>query len=308
MIYTITFSPSIDYIVENNKADFNSNNLNRIEEYYFTPGGKGINASIILNDLKIDNKAIIFTGGKTEKLFFDLLNDYKINFSSIPLNEGQDTRINFKYFSNKNKFEVNGPSFSINNNQYENMINILKDISENDYVFIMGKCDEENLKKLVEFISLKKAKIILDIDSNIILDLLKFNPLIIKPNIDEAQSILNKKISTDLEIYSAAVSLKKLGSENVIISNGAKGNYLLDKDNNFIKTDFPKIENIKSTVGAGDTLISSFFAYKYLKNLSSLEAIKKATAMSISTSKNWHLGNENEANNYLKVIQTKNIN
>ncbi|MGL4183572.1 MAG: 1-phosphofructokinase [Metamycoplasmataceae bacterium] len=308
MIYTITFSPSIDYIVENNKTDFNDNGLTRIEEYYFTPGGKGINASIILNDLKVDNKAIIFTGGKTKNFFFDLLNNYQINFSSIPLNEGEDTRINFKYFSDKNKFEVNGPSFFINKNQYENMIDILKDISENDYIFIMGKCDEENLIKLVEFISSKKAKIILDIDSNIILDLLKFNPLIIKPNIDEAQSILNKKISTDSEIYSAAISLKEMGSENVIISNGAKGNYLLDKDNNFIKTNFPKIENIKSTVGAGDTLISSFFAYKFLKNLSSLEAIKKATAMSISTSKNWHLGNEKEANNYLTIIETKKIN
>ncbi len=84
MIYTITFSPSIDYVINTNNK-FNSNDLNRVEDYELVPGGKGINASIVLKRIGYENKAISFLGGKTKKLFLDLMSEENvelINFSS----------------------------------------------------------------------------------------------------------------------------------------------------------------------------------------------------------------------------------
>ena len=115
MNYTITFSPSIDYVIDNQINKFVKNNLTRVENYYLLPGGKGLNATYIMNELNVKNTAITFTYGKTEKLFLDLLKDYGIkNYEAINLKSDLDIRINVKYFDKENNFEINGPSPKIN--------------------------------------------------------------------------------------------------------------------------------------------------------------------------------------------------
>ena len=307
MIYTITFSPSIDYVVNNQKNKFDANGLTRIEKYNLFPGGKGINASYILNELKLENEAIIYTYGKTKQLFLELLEKHNLkNVSEIDVESNLDIRINLKYFGFDNKFEINGPSIKIDENNLNKLKNKLSNINQKDVVFIMGKCDESVLIDLIEFIRNKKANFVIDIDSNILLQILKYHPFVIKPNIDELQLILNKKFMSDNEVLNAMKDLKKQGALNVIVSMGSEGSLLLDDKNEAYKINFDPIKNLKSTVGCGDTLLSSYVGFKML-NLSNEESIKKATAMSMSTASSWFLGSYQEMEILTKDVKVKKI-
>ncbi|MDE6563045.1 MAG: hypothetical protein K2J98_02050, partial [Malacoplasma sp.] len=105
MIYTITFAPSIDYVINTNNK-FNINGLNRVTDYGLFPGGKGINASIILKRIGFENKAITFLGGETKNLFLNLLKNENLQVVNIDVDN--ETRINVKMFSLNNSFEING--------------------------------------------------------------------------------------------------------------------------------------------------------------------------------------------------------
>lgn len=308
MNYTITFSPSIDYIIDNQDNLFKNNNLTRINSYYLFPGGKGINASFILNQIGIKNKAIVFEYGKTADLFFELLKTNNItNIESIKVKSDIDIRINIKYFDNKNKFEINGPAPKIDDSAFEGLLKKLSKLSNKDIVFIMGKCDEKILFKLLDFVKSKNAKFVIDIDSDIFTKVLDYKPLVIKPNIDELESILKKKLNSKNEIIKEMKLFKEKGIENVLVSLGSKGSLLLDNNNELYEINFKKLDTVKSTVGCGDTLLSSYTAFKYEKNLNSEESIRQATALSMSTASNWFLGKIDEIPNFIKSINIKKI-
>lgn len=298
MIYTITFSPSIDYII-NTSDDFDDNNLNRISDYELLPGGKGINASIILKRINFDNKAITFLGGNTKSLFLNLLE--KENIELLNFESKNSTRINVKMFANNTNFEINGPRAKINKEQYDKLINFINMLNSDDFILIMGICDEFYLEKIIKTIYDKKIKFVLDIDSKIVLSLLKYNPLIIKPNRSELAYLLNKELKDLEDIKIGMIKLQNWGCKYIMVSDGKNGSYFLDKNQNFYQIKLKKEFEIISTVGAGDTLISSFIClYEKTNNL--FESLKQATSLSIGTSTTRFLANETDLNKYVSFV------
>lgn len=304
MFHTITFSPSIDYVI-NSDEKLNITGLNRINDYNFFPGGKGINASVILKRIGFKNKAFCFSGGITHSFFNNLLKKEKVNFFNIKIED--NTRINIKFYDGKEQFEINGPQPKITSSQFALLEKQISKFNINDIVFIMGKCKDEYLIKIVEELSKKQIRFVLDIDSSILLDLIKFKPFAIKPNIHELEILLNKKIDSDKKIHDAMLFFKNEGVKNIIVSCGAKGSYLLTDDNYFFRISFKKIDHIISTVGAGDTLISTFVAF-LAKTNDYVDSIKKATSLSIGTSCNKWLGNIEDIDKYLNLIDVREIN
>ena len=63
MIYTVTFNPSLDYIVSVNH--FRTGMVNRTEKEVIFPGGKGINVSMVLSNLGVESRALAFLAGFT---------------------------------------------------------------------------------------------------------------------------------------------------------------------------------------------------------------------------------------------------
>lgn len=304
MNYTITFSPSIDYIIENKNNKFNNNSLTRVENYYLVPGGKGINASYMMNQIGVKNIALTYAYGKTKDLFVNLLKEYNVkSYKIIPCNCNSDIRINVKYFDKLNHFEINGPSWKLSNNDLDNLKKQLKKLNEKDIVFIMGKCDETILNDLIKFIKSKNANFVIDIDSKDLLSIIKLNPLVIKPNADELSSILKKRFKTNKEIIQAMRELKNSGVREIIVSLGSKGSLILDENDEVYEISFSPLKEVKSTVGCGDTLLSTYVGYKYGHKYSTDESIKKATALSMSTASNWFLGDANDLDKYLKQVK-----
>lgn len=297
MIYTITFSPSIDYVI--NAKDFKNDSLNRIEDYNFVPGGKGINASIILNRIGIKNKAITFLGGQTKSLFLNLIKKEKIKLSKIKVEE--NTRINVKYITNKNSFEINGKKPIIDDTAKKKFLKLISKLNHKDVVLIMGISDDDFLIEILKILDKNKIKFVLDIDSKNMINFIKYKPFLIKPNWNELESILNKKINNINELKNNMLFLKEKGCKNILVSNGKEGSYFIDDKNNFYEIKIKKVNNVVSPIGAGDTLISSLTAF-ILNNLNIEDALLKATSLSIGTVKTKFLAKKEDIDKYKNLI------
>lgn len=308
MNYTITFSPSIDYVINNNKNDFNINGLTRVENYWMFPGGKGINATYILNNLFVDNKAIYFSYGKTKQMYQDLLNANNIkNTIAIETDNKLDIRINIKYFGVKNNFEINGPSFKLSEQDLNNLKDQLKNLKNDDIVFIMGKCDEDSLFDFVKFIKSKNAKFIIDIDSDILLKILKYEPLLIKPNLDELSSIFNKQFKNIKDIQSTMIDLQVKGAKNVIVSMGKDGSILLNEHQKFYQAKTKALTSTRSTVGCGDTLLAAFAGFRFFQKLNSVKSLKLASAWAAATACEWYLAKPTIAKEFETIVSISEI-
>ncbi|QZE12119.1 1-phosphofructokinase family hexose kinase [Mycoplasma sp. Ms02] len=302
MIYTITFSPSIDYVINSEKS-FDQNGLNRVEEYEFVPGGKGINASVVLKRIGFENQAITFLGGSTKLMFENLLSQENVNLYTI---ENQaDTRINIKMFAPNGHFEINGKRTEISENEKTELFKLVNQFQKDDLVMIMGVVQESILFELMQLLNEKEIPFLLDVDSNKFKEILKYKPLLIKPNLDELERILNKKLNNETDIVAGLKELISLGAKNAMMSNGKKGSYFISQEGEVYKSELQPIDNIVSTVGAGDTLISSFAAF-YFSNHNAQEALIKATQLSIGTVQNVWLSSADYLNkNQEKIKVTK---
>ena len=165
----------------------------------------------------------------------------------------------------------------------------------------MGISEEETILDLAKFVTSKKAKIIIDIDSKVIFELLKFNPYLIKPNIDELESVFEKKIKKISDVKKYMEKLHELGAENIIVSMGSKGSCVLSK-NEFIHFEGQKPDEVISTVGAGDTMISLFTA-KMLEGATIKDSLLFATAGSLGTVSSIHLSDDKKTKYYLEKIK-----
>lgn len=304
MIYTITFSPSIDYVI-NTDQQFNANDLNRVEDYQLYPGGKGINASIILKRIGYENKAITFLNGATKNLFLDLIKSEQLDL--IDFGSENPTRINIKMFSADTSFEINGAKAIISQLAQKQLLDFVEQkINPNDFVLIMGICQEAFLEELITKIAAKKIFFGLDIDSPVVLKLLKYQPFILKPNKNELSSLIKKSLNSLDEIKAAMMELKAQGLQNVLVSDGKKGSYFLDHKENFYHIKLTKKFEIISTVGAGDTLLSAFCLIYQTTNDVEL-ALKQATSLSIGTTQTKFLASVKDLDQYLDFIEVTKI-
>ena len=104
MIYTVTFNPSLDYIVRVN--NFRPGVINRTFYEKILPGGKGINVSIVLSSLGHDSIALGFMAGFTGEDIEELLKGFGCGTDFIRVKEGF-SRINVKMRSDE-ETEING--------------------------------------------------------------------------------------------------------------------------------------------------------------------------------------------------------
>ncbi len=105
----------------------------------------------------------------------------------------------------------------------------------------------------------KDVKVIVDATSNLLLNTLKYNPFLIKPNIHELEEIFKTKIGSIDKTIFYATKLKDMGAENVIISMGKDGALLVDEKGEIYLSNAPK-GNVVNTVGSGDSMVAGFIS------------------------------------------------
>lgn len=275
MIYTVTFSPAIDYVVDLSK--FEIGEINRTQKEQAFPGGKGINVSMVLANLGKTSVATGFLGGFTGDYIKKEL--AKRNISSGFIEVDGTTRINVKIRAGK-ETAINGQGPHINNEEIECLISMLEKLTKDDLLVISGTVPSSLPNNIYEMI-LERIKgndvtVIVDATKDILLNTLKYHPLLVKPNKEELEEMFNVTIKNNAELIENAAKLVKLGAKNVIVSLGGDGALLVGENITPILRGAPK-GKVVNTVGAGDSLVAGFIA-EYLDSKDIAQAFKVGIA------------------------------
>lgn len=259
MIYTVTFNPSVDYVMHTDKLEYGIVNRSTGEEIYF--GGKGINVSLVLNELGVKSKALGFVAGFTGEAIENGIRQMGIDTDFIHLDSGF-SRINIKIKSGE-ETELNAQGPHINENAVNSLFMKLDALDDGDTLVLAGSIPkslpDDIYEKILHFLSERKIKTVVDAEKNLLKNTLKYKPFLIKPNNFELEQLFGEKLENEDEIVSAALKLKQMGALNVIVSMGERGAILVDENKEVHKA-LPICGTVKNSVGAGDSMIAGFLA------------------------------------------------
>ncbi|AND83894.1 1-phosphofructokinase [Clostridium tyrobutyricum] len=277
MIYTVTFNPSIDYVIQTENLILGD--INRVDNEKKFAGGKGINVSRVLNNLGVSSKALGFIGGFTGKFIKDSLVNLGIFTDFIEVKE--DTRINVKIKS-KQETEINGAGPDIDKENLEKLFKKVENLKSEDFIVLAGNVQKSVPRDIYSRIQqrCKNGKVAVDTTGSALTATLKYKPFLIKPNIHELGEIFERELKSSDEVIKYANELRKMGAQNVIISMGKDGAMLVC-DEGVYKASAPK-GTVKNSVGAGDSVVAGFLA-EYTRSHSIVDAFKYGAASGSAT-------------------------
>ena len=259
MVYTVTFNPAIDYVVHADEMTVGSVNRAKSEKIYF--GGKGINVSIVLKELGIPSKALGFVAGFTGAAIEQGIAEKGIETDFVHLDNGF-SRINVKIKSGS-ETELNGQGPAIDNRALDELFQKLDNLSDGDTIVLAGSIPDsmpsDSYEKILEHLSGKKIRTVVDATKNLLMNVLKYKPFLIKPNNHELGEMFGVELKTNEEIEEYARRLKDMGARNVLVSMAGDGALLLD-ENGATHTCGVCKGTVKNSVGAGDSMVAGFIA------------------------------------------------
>ena len=282
MIYTVTFNPAIDYIAEVN--NFKIDEINRATSEKILAGGKGINVSVVLKNLGTESITLGFIAGFTGKEIKRKVEEFGIKTDFVYIQD-KFSRINVKLQSNiagvkSVETAINGEGPKISEKEIEELMEKLDKLEKEDYLVLAGSVSrnmkDDIYEKICTKVKEKGAKIVADATGKLLVNVLKHNPFLIKPNREELEEIFEDKIETNEEIILYAKKLQEMGAENVLISMDQDGAILITKDKKVLHLKAPKGQVVNS-VGAGDSMVAGF-----LTGFISFDDYEKAFKMGIA--------------------------
>ncbi len=259
MVYTVTFNPAIDYAIGVGKIELGM--TNRAESAQLLPGGKGLNVSIVLGNLGIDNVALGFIAGFTGeeiKQRFEMLGG-KSDF--IKLKEGI-SRINVKIKSDT-ETEINTAGPAIDGESLSCLMGKLDMLKDGDILILAGSIpsslSDTLYSDIMKRLAGREIMIVVDAAKELLLNVLPFNPFLVKPNHHELGEIFGVTITTREEVVPYARKLQEMGARNVLVSMAGAGAVLVTQDGDVLMCEAPK-GIVKNSVGAGDSMVAGFVA------------------------------------------------
>lgn len=258
-IYTVTFNPSIDYIVS--VDDFRLGRTNRTCSEQMLPGGKGINVSIVLQNLGVQNTAVGFVAGFTGQEIIRLLDEYGVQSDFIRLAQGV-SRINMK-LQDIDGTEINGRGPQIGEAELAELIDRLDILGEGDVLVLAGSIPaslaDDSYCRIMRHLSGRGVKIVVDATKGLLLNVLEYHPFLIKPNHHELGEIFGLEFSTRAEVIPYAKKLREMGACNVLVSMSGEGAVLAAADGQVLEAEAPS-GTLVNAVGAGDSMVAGFLA------------------------------------------------
>ena len=252
MIYTVTFNPSLDYIVS--VDDFKLGLTNRTSSELILPGGKGTNVSTVLKNLGLESTALGFVAGFTGNEIVKRLNDMGIKSDFISIENGI-SRINLKLKSIDGT-EINGAGPDISEEKVNELRDKLNQLKEGDVLVLAGSIPSSMSDNIYRDIG---VMIVVDATKDLLLNVLEYHPFLIKPNNHELGEIFDVKLTTREEVIPYGRKLQEKGARNVLVSMAGEGAVLIAEDGQVFDAPAPKGKLING-VGAGDSMVAGFVA------------------------------------------------
>ena len=281
MIYTVTFNPSLDYVVQ--VEHFQGDAVNRTSEEHVYPGGKGNNVAVIVSNLGMKSRALGFKAGFTGAAMEQMLQEFGCDTDFIALEEGV-TRINVKVKSD-DEFEINGQGPRIPEEKILQLYKKLAALESGDVLVLSGSIPntlpDDMYERIMERLAGTGVRISVDATKDLLMNVLKYHPFLIKPNNHELGEMFGVRLESDDEIAEYARMLQEMGARNVLVSMAGDGAILITEDGSVLKQ-LPPAGEVVNSVGAGDSMVAGFLT-GYLKTGSYKEALKLGTAAGSAT-------------------------
>lgn len=259
MVYTVTFNPAVDYVVRADDITVGGLNRTRNEKIYF--GGKGINVSMVLAELGVKSKALGFVAGFTGEAIEKGVRDCGVDADFVHLKSGF-SRINVKIKS-ECETELNGQGPDIDDKALSKLFAKLDAVSDSDTIVLAGSIPKsmpsDIYERILERLQGRKVKAVVDATKELLLNVLKYKPFLVKPNNHELGEMFGVTLKTIGEIEEYARRLKDMGAQNVLVSMAGDGALLIDEDGRTHVCGVCR-GTVKNSVGAGDSMVAGFIA------------------------------------------------
>ena len=300
MIYTVTFNPALDYVIRMESLKLGTVNRSSAEAVYY--GGKGINVSTVLKNIGVDSVALGFVAGFTGKEIEEGVKNMGVATDFIKLPEGM-SRINVKIKAEQ-ETEINGQGPAISMEKVEKLFEKLDRLEKGDCLVLAGtipaSLPSDIYEQIMDRLKDKEIRIVVDATKDLLLNVLKYHPFLIKPNNHELGEMFGVVLRTDEEIVEYAKKLQERGARNVLISMAGDGAILLTETKEVYKMGVPK-GTVVNSVGAGDSMVAGFVA-SYFKEHDYLKALKFGTATGSATAFSEGLATMDKVEELLKTL------
>ena len=281
MVYTVTLNPALDYVMKLKALRTDDINRTDGEEIYY--GGKGINVSVILTQLGIPNTALGFLGGFTGKKLEEMLKNDNISCDFNYLKNG-DTRINVKIKADK-EIDLNACGPEITKEDMHSFLRKLDGIKSGDYLILAGSIPntlpDDIYEQILERVGDRNINCVVDATGDLLKNVLKYKPFLIKPNHHELGDLFSVQIKSDDDIVKYSKKLQEMGAKNVLVSMAKDGAMLTDENGCVHKIGNAKGKLINS-VGCGDSMVAGFTA-GYIKTADYSYALRLGSACGNAT-------------------------
>ena len=302
MVYTVTFNPSLDYIVS--VDHFTQGCVNRTETELIFPGGKGINVSIVLRNLGMESTALGFVAGFTGEEIKKRVQDFRINTDFIEIQDGI-SRINVKLRSTQES-EINGMGPYIDEKALESFFHRLEQLKSGDILVLAGSIPNSVpntiYRDIMRFFENKGIEIVVDATRELLVNVLEYHPFLIKPNNYELGEIFGVDVPKDKNVVvDYAKRLQEKGARNVLVSMAGDGAVLVAENGQIFTSEAPKGE-VKNSVGAGDSMVAGFL-YGYFSTKSYEEAFQYGVCTGSASAFSDNLATKQDVNELLKQMK-----
>lgn len=259
MIYTVTFNPSLDYIVTVDQFAFGKTNRTSSEQ--LLPGGKGVNVSAVLHSLGIENTALGFLAGFTGREIEEKIRRSGVSCDFIFLNHGC-SRINIK-MKDFDGTEINGAGPEIDRASLEQLMSRLNSLKKGDTLVLAGSIPasmpEDSYSRILEMLKDRGVLFAVDATGDLLMNVLPYRPFLIKPNNHELGEIFGVELNSREDVVPYGKKLQEKGARNVLISMAGQGAVLLDEGGGVHMLPAPR-GTLVNAVGAGDSMVAGFLA------------------------------------------------
>ena len=276
MIYTVTFNPALDYVVTVNH--FTPGRVNRTIRENIFYGGKGINVSALLANLGYQSTALGFVAGFTGDEIERGVKKLGFQSDFIKAEKGM-SRINVKLKSDEES-EINGMGPEITAGDVKALFEKLSHLEQGDVLVLSGSIpacvDEDIYERIMEMLDGRGIRIVVDAEKDLLLNVLKYRPFLIKPNNHELGQMFGVTVATDEDIAAYAGKLREMGAVNVLVSMAKDGAILVAEDGSIYRQGVAR-GTVRNSVGAGDSMVAGFIA-GYLATGDYRYALKLGTA------------------------------
>lgn len=300
MIYTITFNPALDYIMV--VPSCRNGEVNRTESEKIMAGGKGINVSIVLNNMGVENTALGFISGFTGGAIENILADMNCKTDFIKLDNGF-SRINVKIKSDT-ETEINGQGPDISDGAVKKLYEKLDSLNDGDTLVLAGSIpsslSDSIYCEIMDYLKDKKLNIVVDATKDLLVNVLKYKPFLVKPNNHEIGEIFGVELKTRNEVVPYAKKMQEMGAKNVLVSMAGEGAVFVGENGEVYESEAPKGKLVNST-GAGDSMVAGFLA-GYMEKQDFMYALKMGLSAGSASAFSENLATKEEILNVFKTI------